>query len=272
MKRMNDLQNKNSLITMWTETLDTEDDTQDLKMGDATIAAQFTVKSGSLEGVLDIIRQGRCALATVQMNFKTTALNCLVGAYSMTALTLNGVRSSNSQLIASSLLQTAILMNISKSKQLKQISPVKPPKTICGAYLIVSMFLQAFVHIGCLYLIQLMCGSDLHTYALDYQFKPSLVNTSIFFMQMLLDTCVTLVNYPGKPHMENISANKWLMLSVLAYFLVTLAFIFELFPDINEQLGFVELPDNIRMGLIGLGAADFGLCWLVEQASKRIFA
>ena len=71
----------------------------------------------------------------------------------MTALTLNGVRSSNSQLIASSLLQTAILMNISKSKQLKQISPVKPPKTICGAYLIVSMFLQAFIHIGCLYLI-----------------------------------------------------------------------------------------------------------------------
>lgn len=39
MKRMNDLQSKNSLITMWTEALDTEDDTQDLKMGDATIAA-----------------------------------------------------------------------------------------------------------------------------------------------------------------------------------------------------------------------------------------
>ena len=39
MKRMNDLQSKNGLITMWTEALDTEDDTQDLKMGDATIAA-----------------------------------------------------------------------------------------------------------------------------------------------------------------------------------------------------------------------------------------
>lgn len=73
MKNLNKM-NKNDMLTMWEEALDTQDETAEIKMGDATIAAQFTVKSGSLNGVLDIIRQGRCALATVQMNFKTTAL------------------------------------------------------------------------------------------------------------------------------------------------------------------------------------------------------
>ena len=65
---MHNLQNfnkKNDLLSMWSEALETEEEVAEMKMGDATIAAQFTVKSGSLNGVLDIIRQGRCALATV---------------------------------------------------------------------------------------------------------------------------------------------------------------------------------------------------------------
>lgn len=46
----------NDLMSLWTEAFDTEEDTEMIKMGDATIAAQFTVKSGSLSGVLDIVR------------------------------------------------------------------------------------------------------------------------------------------------------------------------------------------------------------------------
>ncbi|CAL6019613.1 Cation-transporting_ATPase [Hexamita inflata] len=271
MNKLNNLNNKNDMLTMWVEALDTEEETADMKMGDATIAAQFTVKSGSLVGVLDIIRQGRCALATVQMNFKTTALECLVGAYSMTAMTLNGVRSSEYQLIASSLLQTAIVMYISKAKQQTQISATKPPKTIAGSYLIFSMFAQALVHIGCLYFVQLLAGSQLQTFDFGYKFQPSLVNTCVFFMRMFLDSCVTLVNYPGKPHMESIFEHKKLLMSVGAYLVGMFVLLFEVAPELNQMLGFVQIADDLKLKLVVIGAADFGLCWAFEQIAKKIF-
>lgn len=212
-------------------------------MGDATIAAQFTVKSGSLDGVLDIVRQGRCALATVQMNFKTTALQCLVGAYAMTAMTLNGVRSSDYQMIASSLLSMAILMNISKAKQNKLISPVKPPKTIVGRYLVSSMFIQAIIHCVSLYITQKVAGSALQTVKLNTKFEPSLVNTMVFFVRMMLDTCVTVVNYPGRPHMESLLEHKKLLMSVGIYFGGLLVLLFNIIPELNTMLGFVELTN-----------------------------
>lgn len=48
----------------WDEALAAEEDAGDARMGEATIAAAFTVRSGSLTGVLDIVRQGRCTLTT----------------------------------------------------------------------------------------------------------------------------------------------------------------------------------------------------------------
>ena len=57
MTNVGKLQKGNDLMGLWTEAFDTEQETdENIKMGDATIAAQFTVKSGSLEGVLDIVR------------------------------------------------------------------------------------------------------------------------------------------------------------------------------------------------------------------------
>ncbi|CAL6068635.1 Cation-transporting_ATPase [Hexamita inflata] len=151
----------------------------------------------------------------------------------MTAMTLNGVRSSEYQLIASSLLQTAIVMYISKAKQQTQISATKPPKTIAGSYLIFSMFAQALVHIGCLYFVQLLAGSQLQTFDFGYKFQPSLVNTCVFFMRMFLDSCVTLVNYPGKPHMESIFEHKKLLMSVGAYLVGMFVLLFEVAPELN---------------------------------------
>ena len=56
MNKIDKMNSKNDALTMWVEALETEEDMENVRMGDATIAAQFTVKSGSLNGVLDVIR------------------------------------------------------------------------------------------------------------------------------------------------------------------------------------------------------------------------
>lgn len=165
----------------------------------------------------------------------------------------------------------AIVMNISKAKKQHNISKDRPPKTIVGKYMIVSMFLQALLHITSLYIVQKLAGSDNVTYKFNHKFQPTLVNTCVFFMQMFLDCCVTLINYPGKPHMESIFEFKKLLMAIGIYMAGMLGLLFNIAPDINKQLGCVELPDSIRMWLIVIGAANFGLCLIVEKGAQVLF-
>ena len=68
-----------------------------LKLGDASIAAAFTAKNTSVSSCVDIVLQGRCALVTTLQMCQILALNCLVNAYSLSVLHLEGVRISDTQ-------------------------------------------------------------------------------------------------------------------------------------------------------------------------------
>lgn len=63
-----------------------------LELGDACIAAPFTYKFTSLKSVKRLIREGRKTLTTTFQMYKILSLNCLVSAYTMSALYLDGVK------------------------------------------------------------------------------------------------------------------------------------------------------------------------------------
>ena len=103
---------------MMSQMMDMEDDGEPptIKLGDASVAAPFTSKLANVIAIANIIRQGRCALvATIQM-YKILALNCLISAYSLSVLYLDGIKYGDGQVTISGMLMSVCFLSLSRAR------------------------------------------------------------------------------------------------------------------------------------------------------------
>ena len=121
-----------------------------VKLGDASIAAPFTSKAPSICSAVDIIRQGRCALVNTAQQQQILALNCLISAYSLSALYMDGIKSGEAQMIATGILLTVASLAFSFAKPVEELSPVPPLRSIFHPAYSLSLVGQLVIHLGCM--------------------------------------------------------------------------------------------------------------------------
>merc|ERR1719159_1629720 len=81
--------------------MDSMEDSPMVQLGDASTAAPFTTRLPSVGAVVDIVRQGRCTVLSAVQQMEIMMLESMISAYTLSAMSVDGTRPSEAQLMAS---------------------------------------------------------------------------------------------------------------------------------------------------------------------------
>lgn len=251
-----------------------EDEAPQLKLGDASCAAPLTSKLRDVDAVVKIIRQGRCTLVTTIQMYKILALNCLVSAYTMSVLFLAGIKMGDGQMVASGILLSMCSMSVSRGRVCDKLSRERPQPGIFNIYIIGSILGQFAVHIATLIVVRswVLEYEPPLSVELDGPFEPSLLNTAMYLLQTVQEICTFAVNYQGRPFRESISENKGMYYGIIGCLALAFCCATEFFPELNQALHLVPMPDLFKFKIVVIMLADLVLCFGIERGFKYFFS
>lgn len=245
-----------------------------IKLGEASIASPFTYKGNDIKCVKEIISCGRCALSKVIMMYKLMIINSLITAFSVSILTLDGVKLSDAQTTIISLLYTCLIVLISKTSPLKNITNYSPPNSLFNFSVIISLLSQIIIHFSILiYGWKLACVYREINYIPDIKgdFIPNLVNTCIYYLIYCINLSIFSCNYEGLPFMVPIHKNKEIVYIFAVNFFFLFVLVMDIFPFLNYFFSLVSFP-NIRFKFFFffLMLVDIFLPYLVTNLFKSL--
>ncbi|KND87100.1 Manganese-transporting ATPase 1 [Tolypocladium ophioglossoides CBS 100239] len=253
-----------------------DDEPPTLKLGGASVAAPFTSKLRDVIAIPNIIRQGRCTLvATIQM-YKILALNCLISAYSLSVLYLEGIKFGDTQYTISGMLMSVCFLSISRAKVVEGLSKERPQPNIFNVYIIGSILGQFAVHIVTLIYIARLCDKieprSTDGLDLEAEFEPSLLNSAIYLLQLIQQVSTFAINYQGRPFRESLSENKAMFYGILGVSGLAFVCALELMPEINEGMKLVPFTEEFKMKMAASMVLDYALCYVIEKSLKWGFS
>ena len=252
-----------------------DEDPTIVKLGDASIASPFTARRTSIDSVLTVIRQGRCTLVTTIQVFKILALNCLVSAYMMSALYLQGLKQGDMQMTATGLISAVLFFFLSQAKPLTRLDPSKPPSSAFAPSIVASIAGQFFVHLASLMAVMHLCqqhiSRDDATLTRDGKFQPNVINSAMFLLSVVMQINNFVINYRGHPFTQSIQDNMALWRSVQGMYVLLLVVAGGQFEPINDLLQMAPFPSaNFQGALLAVLAGNFALAWTVEFLSRKL--
>ncbi|KAF1811767.1 hypothetical protein P152DRAFT_459229 [Eremomyces bilateralis CBS 781.70] len=268
-----------NMVDQWQKTMmETELDENEpptIKLGDASCAAPFTSKLSNVIAIPNIIRQGRCTLvATIQM-YKILALNCLISAYSLSVLYLDGIKFGDGQVTISGMMMSVCFLSISRAKSVDKLSKERPQNNIFNPYIVGSVLGQFAIHIVTLiYISQYVQRTEPKDLDIDLEgeFEPSLLNSAIYLLQLIQQISTFAINYQGRPFRESIRENRGMYWGIILVAAVAFSCATEFIPEINEKLRLVPFTSEFKLVMTTTMVVDYAGCWIIEFVLKRLFS
>lgn len=248
-----------------------------VQLGDASIASPFTSKSTSIMSTVHIIRQGRCTLVTTIQMYKILALNCLISAYSMSALYLYGVKQGDTQATIAGLLIAGLFMFISWAEPLETLSRERPVASVFSASVMSSLAGQLAIHFASLFtvlhLAEPFVKSGAEEMKPDAEFKPNVVNSAVFLVGLCMQCNVFGSNYHGHPFMQSLWENKLFHRVLFATWGLSVVLATDAIPGLGDAFELVQLPteDGFHLKLVSILLLDTICSWSWEALSRRVF-
>ena len=244
---------------------------------DAASFAPFTYQGDSIKCVKDILVQGRCAIVKYNQMYKIFIINSLMTIYIESFLALKGIKFSEYQSVYLGFAVSMFFLMLSKAKPLDKVNSNKPPDNIFTWISFFSIFGQFITHLMAINLI-IYITEKIDPFfirqekSLEERFSPNLINTIIFLFQLFNQTIIFSVNYQGEPFMENIWQNSLMIRIIFAISSFMFLIFFDLYPQLNEDLELVQLPEDInyKVSLIIIMMFNFIICYFIENW-KKIF-
>jgi len=260
--------------------------------------------------IVDLIRQGRCTLLSALQQQQIMMLESTISAFVLSALSLEGARSSERQMIASSWLLMIASLAFSYATPLQKMHPERPLKSLFHPAIALSMVGQGAIHLFTMYYAVSMSREVMGPEKLkevvefhrrerireqqqadsekamedgDYMasmmalwttpFMPNLLNTAVFLVETSQCIAVLLVNYKGRPFMKGLSENHPLFLSVFACVAGCICCAWGVFPELNTLIHLESFPDDaFRYKVIALVLASLFGTFIWDRLCTYLFA
>ena len=225
-----------------------EDELQHVNLGNASVASPFTARKTSIRCCKDILQQGRCTLVTMIQIYKILGVNCLVTALVLTKLHQAGVKQGDRQMTAQGIVIAGLFLFVTRGKPISKLSKQKPPSSILSITTSISMTVQFVVHFATIMAVTCMSETFVDPYdpsmVPDGPFVPNTLNTSTFLVTMLVMINTFVVNYAGRPFVENLNENRLLFRSIVFCYFVLFVCAMDIFPPLNQLLQLSSLPSK----------------------------
>jgi manganese-transporting P-type ATPase len=107
---------------------------------------------------------------------------------------------------------------------------------------------------------------------LEADFKPSLLNSAIYLVQLIQQVSTFAINYQGRPFRESLRENRTMFWSIVAVTGIAFACSIEFIPELNQKLKLVKFTAEFQQVLTLTMLVDYLGCWIIEQGFKWAFS
>lgn len=269
-------QQQEKMMSKMAESMQDMEEMPVLKFGDASVAAPFTSKLTTVNSICSIIRQGRCTLVTTIQMYKILALNCLITAFSLSALYLDGIKYGDTQVTLQGFLLAGCFLFLSWGKPIQKLSRKRPQPNIFNFYILLSVLGQFAIHSFSLWYVvretKLLLPADWKPEKEEAKFAPNLLNTAVYLISLSMQVSTFLINYQGRPFRESLQENKPLYYSLLSLLAVAILGAAQVSSELNAKVELVDLTPKFSEFLVKTILFDLACSLAVEWVTNRYFS